>query len=913
MRKQIFIFLCCVIICIGGVFLYLHLYKFKDYENNDTLKAIPVDASLIMEIDKPNKLASIFSQEIKYGKDLLVFDWFKNFYDFISRLDSTSRYKYLNGIIDLSERSLRISLHKTGKSNVTPLVVLKIKNKIEEDGLLNFLNSNNSIWSISSRKYNTSQIYHIHDEYLKLNFYLTLADGIVICSPSSLMVENSLRQVTSGFSIEQDDSFKRLIKTAGSNCDANLFVDLKKLPGIFYSLFDREEYSRIDVLKKFGDWGEFDINFGSEDLDVNGFIYPALKGVDYSVIFNNTNGATSDLEEVIPENTKFFIRYYIDNNKKLTNNFITFLNRSQQKNNLFTQIEKETGESGSSLINNIFSIVDDEFCLIESNNSQSLKDDQSVAVIKTNSKSKTLDKLLNLIIKDKDMQPVEIYHLDQNTGFPIYKSKNLESFKMVFDYFFYDTPVNYFSFYDNYLVLANNSSSLKQFIYANVLHKTMDNSKYFNQFNENFSYKDNVFIYSNVSELGTFLKGKKDFSILNPNTNQKDVLEKFYGAGFQLTKAKDLLYLTASIKYLPNKVEEPHTIWQSGLNGPILNKPALVENHYTHDKEIIVQDNKNFLYLIAKNGKILWKKKLDNPILSEIYQIDYYSNGKLQYLFNTSDRLYIIDRNGNYVDRFPVNFSSPATNGIALFDYDNNHKYRIFVACEDRNTYVFDLTGKMISGWKGAKTEGVVRLPIQHFRSKGKDYIVFSDEKRNYILNRRGEERVSISPGFIRNSRSVFYMDRNSSLITTDTEGNLRKVNLESGNVELLKILDHEEDHYFVVDNFSDPKEEEYIVLTSNRLLICNSNGKFIVDKKYDADFNLVADIYSFTSTNKKIGLYDEKNHFIYLINKDGSLYKNFPLKGSSRFSIGFLATNKNHFNLIVGGDNNYLYNYRVE
>ncbi len=913
MRKQILIFLCCALIIVGGVFLYMHLYKFKAYENNDTLKAIPADASLIMELGKPNNLANIFSHRIIYRDDLLAFGWFKSFYSFLTKLNSTERYKELNNIIDLSDRSLRFSLHKTGKTSVTPLIVLKIQNKIEEDGFLNFLDSKNNIWSVSTRNYSSSVIYNIHDDYLNLDFYLSIAQGIVICSPSSMMVENSLRQLSSGFSIEQDESFQRLIKTAGSNCDANLFVNLKKLPDVLYSLFDSKDYNRIDVLKKFGDWGEFDLNFGSEDLSVNGFIYQAIKGVDYSVIFDDTTGSSSDLEEVIPENTKFFIRYYIGNNKKLTNNFLSFLDQSGQKDQLFSRLQKITDQSVESVINNVFSLVDDEFGLLVSDDTHSVMEDHKIAVFKTSSKSKTLEKLKGLFKSDKVIQPIDVYKLDDNTEFPIYSSNNLTSFKAIFDYLLSDMPVNYFCFYDNYLVFGNTIDALKQFTYSNVLHRTIDNSKYFKKFSENFSFKDNVFIYSDISKISTLLQGNHNFSLLSPNAAQKDVLEKFYGAGFQLTKAKDLLYLTASIKYLPNKVKEPHTVWQSGLKGSILNKPTLVVNHYTREKEIIVQDDKNFLYLIAKNGKILWQKKLDNSILSQIYQVDYYGNGKLQYIFNTKDRLYILDRNGNNVDRYPLNFASPATNGISLFDYDNNNHYRIFVANDNGMTNVFNLKGKKITGWTAQKTEGIVTEPIQHFRVKGKDYIVFSDDKRNYILDRRGDERVHIASPFIRNSRSLFYSDDKGFLVTTDTNGNLQKINLENGEVKMVKILNETKEHYFEANYFKDSDVKNFIILTNNRLLVCDSTGSIIMDKEYDGDFNLDADIYSFSSNDNKIGLYDEENNLIYLINKDGSLYNNFPLNGTSRFSIGFLSKNKNHFNLIVGGDNNYLYNYRVE
>ena len=49
--------------------------------------------------------------------------------------------------------------------------------------------------------------------------------------------------------------------------------------------------------------------------------------------------------------------------------------------------------------------------------------------------------------------------------------------------------------------------------------------------------------------------------------------------------------------------------------------------------------------------------------------MDYYKNGKLQLLFAGRDYMHLIDRNGNYVDKYPVKMRTPASNTLALFDY----------------------------------------------------------------------------------------------------------------------------------------------------------------------------------------------------------------------------------------------------
>ena len=60
-----------------------------------------------------------------------------------------------------------------------------------------------------------------------------------------------------------------------------------------------------------------------------------------------------------------------------------------------------------------------------------------------------------------------------------------------------------------------------------------------------------------------------------------------------------------------------------------------------------------------------------------------------------------------------------------------------------------------------------------------------------------------------------------------------------------------------------------------------------------------------------KIGVFDNNNKLIYLIDKSGKTMNGFPLRGASMFSIGKFSE-KSDFNLIVGGDDNFLYNYKL-
>jgi len=170
----------------------------------------------------------------------------------------------------------------------------------------------------------------------------------------------------------------------------------------------------------------------------------------------------------------------------------------------------------------------------------------------------------------------------------------------------------------------------------------------------------------------------------------------------------------------------------------------LLVNHNTNNKEILIQDLNNNLYLIEASGRVLWKVGIEGQIQGDIQQIDYYTNKKLQYVFNTANKVYVVDRMGELVDGFPISLPSQALGGMLLINYDNLGKYRYMVACDNGNIYAYEKNGSPLAGWSPKRDVGIVSTPINHVLHAGKDYIYFkNDDGVFYALNRKGENRFT--------------------------------------------------------------------------------------------------------------------------------------------------------------------------
>lgn len=148
-------------------------------------------------------------------------------------------------------------------------------------------------------------------------------------------------------------------------------------------------------------------------------------------------------------------------------------------------------------------------------------------------------------------------------------------------------------------------------------------------------------------------------------------------------------------------------------------------------------------------------------------------------LFNTDNYLHLIDRNGKYVDGYPIKLSSPATNVLSLVDYEGKGDVRVFIACKNHLIYNYTLYGVRSEGFKPYKTEATVKLPIRFARVGESDYLIAIDESGMiHAFSRKGEGRIGFKNRAVENCQDytlvttnninrtfLYYIDERNNLI----------------------------------------------------------------------------------------------------------------------------------------------------
>jgi hypothetical protein len=502
---------------------------------------------------------------------------------------------------------------------------------------------------------------------------------------------------------------------------------------------------------------------------------------------------------------------------------------------------------------------------------------------------------------------------DEQTRIPVYLTPFEGFASAMIPGFARNVDDSWFAFYDNFLITGSSYVTISRLLYDNLLNKTLANDLIYRNFESSLPSIATYFFYCVPSRITDYLAGFLREDLIRALRTNKSSLNKIQAAGYQFVPSNNMIYNSLSVSFKEEAREESTTEWETLLDTVAAVKPFFFTNHITGAREIFIQDMKNNAYLINAAGRVLWKVPLSERISGNIFMIDYFRNGKYQLLFAGKNFIHLLDRNGNYVERYPVRLRAPASNSLALFDYDNNRNYRLLIAGEDKMIYAYDKSGNIVRGWKPFRTNGTVSSEVTWFRVSGKDYLVFADEASVYFIDRTGNKRLTIKEPVTKATGSALRLISGSSpaVVFTAPDGTVQNIYFD-GSVEKFSLRKLSIDHSFDIFDVNGDGFGEYIFIDKGILYLYNHNRSEIFTRQFGS-LELGGPInFVFSASDRKIGVFDITKKLIYLIDRNGDTMKGFPLRGASMFSIGKLS-DKSGWHLIVGGTDRFLYNYKLD
>ncbi len=918
MRKRPVIIL---VIVIGILLITILYFAFLRSPKvlSEGMKAVSPKTAVLFEIKNYYTFSEHLQKDNDFWSNLIVEPDFKTLNNKLVSIDSSfKQIPELNEL--LKNKPLLIALSVVGKSTIQPTYIIETNELTSEDNIHNYIESKvKNIGTIKSRDYQNTVIKTIKFKQKgKANLSYAFYKGLLICSPSELLLEESIRQLDNPKSIIDDSDFNKVFKTAGQHVDLNIYFQFRNISHLFEKYINPNHRKDFRNIAFFGDWAELDVNIEKQSIIFNGFTQSNDSSNNYLNIFKNQTSGSLDVSEILPENSSVILSLNLSDFDLFLEDQAQYFERKGQKSNTNLWFEAFKNKYDFDLKKALSGVVENEITLDYTQINPLGLSQNTFLIMETEGQSQTMDALTPLLENWAAKKNIEAsslsidYQITEENATKIYQFPESDLAPQCFGRAFAHAKSNYFTFVEDYLVFGNSVKDLKQFIDAYERKTVLDNDTYFKQLQSDISSESNVFFYANIPLSKDLFKScfSSDLDVLY-NSNFK-AIKKFQALVLQMNTVEGMLYSNLLLKYNPVIIEKPRTVWASKLDTNIILKPQIVVNHRNNKKEIFLQDIDNTIYLVNRTGKVLWKKQVDGKIMSKVYQIDYYRNNKLQYLFNTKDKIYIIDRISNNVENFPIELQAPATAGIAVFDYDGGRDYRFFIPCKDKKIYVYDIQGKILSGWEFGESEAYITKEIQHFRIGETDYILAADKNRIYILNRRGEEKIKLKKAIQKSINNPFYLvykDKIPYFTSTNPNGHIFMIN-ENGDVFEKEGLSVGENHYALISNFNDNPIFDVVYSDQGQIKILYDLKK---ELNYDFDGDLSPAIpFEFSAKNMKFGVSDYKNKNLYLFNGDGTIYKNFPLKGATEFSISLFNYGSNQFRLIAGSSDGFLYNYEV-
>ena len=542
---------------------------------------------------------------------------------------------------------------------------------------------------------------------------------------------------------------------------------------------------------------------------------------------------------------------YVDDSTKISNNIFNGLISSKLKN--YEIVPKNVSRLKSFNLSSYSNYK-------KNSKLEDLKEDRLSSIINENLIEYS-ELILNedqlFIIRLKDIQLFKDYLSENNNIKSTHRNFNIYD-NTFLDYKLTNSVIKYnykkkILVFKNHIVFSDNETTLIEFINENLKGNTLqEDSSFNNSLTEISSFNTLNNNYFTNSDYNFF----KELNILN---SKNDFTEN----SFQLVQDNEIIHFNAIIskaKASKNNLKISKQ-FEVEIDEEILMNPHFIKNYATKKLDIVVQDKKNNLYLISNKGSVVWKKKIGQPILGKISQIDLYKNGRLQLIFNTKNKVFVLDRNGKEVKPFPKSFNDDITQPISIFDYDKNKNYRILVT-QGKELLLYDKNGKKVNGFKYSRSNSKITSSPKHFRILNKDFIVFKTGKKLKILNRRGRERIKLKDEVVLSNENIFKLD--NKLITITNDQKLVEIDI-SGTVSLSNLL-NSKNLKLNTDNYNN-----IIILDENKMRLNSS----YVDLPFS---NYNTPKLTKINNNLFVSLFDSQNNKSYLFNKNLQPNSSFPI-----------------------------------
>ena len=667
-------------------------------------------------------------------------------------------------IREISGAPIVFSMHYSAKNSVSFLQITDLKNGgvQQVQGLL-------SGSSVSKKRYNGVAVHSLGN-----GLVAAIHNNLFLASSSSHVLESSIRHLDNNTSILDKTEFERLLRKNGVK--SAIYINHNQIGKLFSGMVERDYLGYSDFFMKFTSWSCFSITAAPGRLTLKGVADNVSDESRFSNVFENQVVRKSFMGRILPASSLFAVSLPVSSMHEFLKSHNLYLEMQKKVGQFAFRQKAAQGDNAVSPMEWIDSLALEEVVSAYCKFGEKC---EWVTVLREKQQFGLNNVISSVVDRDKvgEPEPFRYRGYIASVFGELFSHCNEEYFCKVGPW----TVIGPKGIMDDFASGRATFFTLEDYIGQTPAKGCLDKEA-------------SLKIVANLKEAGdSVLQGLKPY-YRGALANQME------GNNFEMF-AMDIQYLEGEpfvqmdffgcvLAQLPKPVEKEG---QEEMTFTV--DSTIVLEHGPFEVKDVTKKSTAYLeqlpnmrlrYMDA-NKKGVWAIPFETPLCGYVEQIDLYGNGRLQMLFASEGKLYLLDRLGRFVNGYPKRLPKRVVMGPKLVRNVNGIKYSILVLNADNTVSWYDVNGRPVDGWSDiVAPEFIKELP---------QFAKFAD-KRYWILRAPSQLLLYTIDGklveFPDKKRKI---DRDSELeLVQDgifkvkcTDGKEYTWNLETGKVKKLK------------------------------------------------------------------------------------------------------------------------------
>ena len=913
MNQKLFIGLISSFIVVVLLFLYFFFFKVSN-NNPHAIDIVPNNASIIFETQNfESTIQSIRSKKFfnQINKASKLNELTENILSIDSLLNIDKRFNEWK-----QSKRTTLSIHTDKSDNTHIFIAIEIEENpdvIETFKWLTDVYANR--FKITKRLYNKEYIYDFTDFKSSNNFSIAVKKGILMFAFEGSLVEDALVKCKYYNSYAQTE-LKSLNFVKSITSDFNIYINYKNLGRLLNSFSNESNSDFFSNLPSFANWSGGDLQLNDNHIAVSGASVTDDSLFQFLDIFSDQIPSSQVVTDKLPQTTNFYLLQNVSNILSYQKNLTEYLGSAN--------LLKDYKKYNDSIEDNLNIRLNESFVpslgynyILANINSNGLSADSSwVGVFAPHNLNEFINSAKFIEAKIKSSSNDTIDSTRQSSS--KFNSLPIGNVLKYYCSGFEKLNVNYYCINNGLVLTASNTQVLQHFMDKMQENNTLQALETYKDVKQNLSAQNSVemmvFNKNAINLVNTF----GNPSIISSVSINKGYYKKAEIFAAQFAAQGEKTFSTQFILQF-NKSESNPTelIWETNLDTTIITKPCFINNSNTNEQVILVQDANYSLYCFDKEGKQLWKEKLSAKILGEIQPLDIYKNGTTQYLFNTSNQLFLLDANGKNMQNYPIWIPAATNYPISLFDFYSDHSYQIFIAGKYYKLWQYDGKGILQAGFNPKEIWPNSIQPLKGF-TLAKEHIIYSLNEKGildfYSIN--GKKFNNIKFDTTLSYKYVNHLQLDTGTVRfycLDSSNNLHIQDVFSNaSIKLVSEYLIKTNLYFSLMANKQSNEEHYVVQTYNSYEIYNHKMQLRLSYNWiDSNYENSPEIV-YIDGKLSFAFISPNNCELNISDTNGKLNSAYKFKGCMHFGFGYLYSDADLY-LALGSNDKKLFVYRVK